>query len=141
MDSDEKAIETTMGNLLEGFRRRDADILKEVYSEDADWTNAFGRTLKGRDAIVDYLRELFADSNFSDGEMKGAPEVDVRQVSENVVLVKTYMEVTGQKTVDGGTLPTRRNHSLKVLKRQYDGSWRIVSEIYMDARDEVTHRH
>lgn len=141
MDSDEKAIEETLGKLLEGFRRRDAELFKEVYSEDADWTNAFGRTLKGRDAIVDYLRELFADSNFSDGEMKGAPEVDVRQVSENVVLVKTYMEIAGQKTVQGGTLPTRRNHSLKVLHRAYDGNWRIVSEIYMDARDEVTHRH
>lgn len=141
MDSDEQAIETTMGKLLEGFRRRDADILTDVYSEDADWTNAFGRTLKGRDAIVDYLRELFADPNFSDGEMQGEPQVEARQISENVVLIKTYMEIAGQKTVEGGTLPTRRNHSLKVLRRQNDNSWRIVSEIYMDARDEVTHRH
>lgn len=141
MDSDEQAIEITMGKLLEGFRRRDADILTDVYSEDADWTNAFGRTLKGRDAIVDYLRELFADPNFSDGEMQGEPQVEARQISENVVLIKTYMEIAGQKTVEGGTLPTRRNHSLKVLRRQNDGSWRIISEIYMDARDEVTHRH
>lgn len=141
MNSEEKAIEATMGTLLEGFRRRDVDILKDIYSTDADWTNAFGRSLKGREAIVTYLRELFADSNFSEGEMQGAPQVETRQVSENVVLIKTYMEISGQKTVDGGTLPTRRNHSLKVLHRQYDDSWLIVSEIYMDARDEVTHRH
>jgi hypothetical protein len=33
----------------------------------------------------------------------------------------------------------RGNHSLKVLARQPDGRWLIVSEMYMDARDEVTH--
>ncbi|WP_274426860.1 YybH family protein [Chelativorans sp. YIM 93263] len=139
--SDEDAIEKVLRTLLKGFAERDAEVLRDVYVEDADWTNAFGRTLSGREAIVDYLKELFADPNFAQGEIVAEPEISVRPVGEDTVAVKTYTQVKGQGTVEGGTLPVRHNHSLKLLARQPDESWKVVSEIYMDARQEVTHVH
>ncbi len=141
MTQDEHAIGHTLRTLMMAFQRREADLLQSVYTEDADWTNAFGRSLHGREAIVTYLRELFADANFGDGEMRGEPQVDVRAITDDVVVARTYAEITGQRTVDGGTIAVRRNHSLKVLQRQAEGDWRIVSEMYMDARDDVTHVH
>jgi hypothetical protein len=54
-----------------------------------------------------------------------------------VAVVKTYIEREGQQTVEGSELLVRRNHSLKVLVKR-DGQWLIVSEMYMDARDEQT---
>ncbi len=141
MSVDEAEIGKVLEKLYQGFAERDAEGMREVYVEDADWTNAFGRTLKGRDAIVDYLKELFADPNFAQGKLVKAPEVSIRPVGADTAAAKVYTEIAGQRTTDGGTLPVRRNHSLKLIGRQRDGSWKIISEIYMDARDEVTHIH
>ncbi|MDZ5699964.1 SgcJ/EcaC family oxidoreductase [Chelativorans sp. M5D2P16] len=141
MSADENPIESLLMTQYRAFATRDAALMREVYVEDADWTNAFGRTIKGRDNIVAYLEELFADTNFSNGELVGEPEVSVRAVGEDVVAAKIYTQVKGQRTVDGGTLPVRHNYSLKLIARQLDGSWKILSEIYMDARQDVTHIH
>jgi uncharacterized protein (TIGR02246 family) len=138
-DRDALAIEHTLRTLQIAFQSRNADALQEVYAADADWTNAFGTTRSGRDAIVAYLRGLFADARFGAGRLVGAPQVSIRAVTPDVVVAKTYAEIAGQQTVDGKQLPLRRNHSLKVLARQPDGRWLIVSEIYMDARDETTY--
>lgn len=46
-------------------------------------------------------------------------------------------EREGQQTVEGGELPVRRNHSLKVLVKR-DSRWLILADLYMDARDEQT---
>ena len=59
--------------MLTGFRDRDAEALQAVYSDDADWVNAFGTVKRGREEIVDYLRGLFADDNFNRGEPEGRP--------------------------------------------------------------------
>jgi len=140
MSSDDAAaIEQTLRTVQVAFLRRDADALRDVYAADADWTNAFGTTCSGRDAIVSYLRGLFADRHFGAGALVGAPQVSVRAVSPEVVVAKTYVEIAGQQTADGKPMPSRRNHSLKVLSRQGDGRWLIVSDIYMDARDEATY--
>jgi uncharacterized protein (TIGR02246 family) len=138
-DPDAAAIGQTLRALQVAFRTRNADLLNDVYVEDAHWTNAFGTTLSGRDAIVDYLRGLFADTHFAAGQMINPPQVSIRPVTDDVVVVKIYTEIAGQQTVDGHELPVRRNHSLKVLARQDDGRWLIVSEMYMDAREETTY--
>lgn len=139
--ADEAAIEATMMTLLRAFEARDAEPLREVYADDADWTNAFGTTLQGRDAIVEYLDGLFNDPNFAAGELVGPPEVSARPVGEGAVIVRVYQEIEGQRSAEGDTLPVRRNHSMRVLERQPDGAWLIVSELYMDARDEATYRN
>jgi uncharacterized protein (TIGR02246 family) len=138
-DRDATAIEQTLRTLQAAFASRNAELLRDVYVADADWTNAFGTTLSGRDAIVAYLTGLFADAHFGAGRFAGPPQVSVRPVTNDVVVAKTYVEIAGQQTADGRDLPNRRNHSLKVLARQPDGRWLIVSEIYMDARDETTY--
>jgi uncharacterized protein (TIGR02246 family) len=133
------AIEHTLQKLMTAFHEHDADALSSIYVEDADWTNAFGTTRHGRDAIISYLKGLFADPHFAAGTPVGAPQLAIRFVTDDVALAKTYVEIQGQQTVAGGVLPMRRNHSLKVLSRQSDGRWLIVSEIFMDARDETTY--
>lgn len=141
MSEDRDAIADLLRRQQKAFVERDAELMRSIYVDDADWTNAFGRTLKGQDNIIAYLHELFADANFSAGKVVGEPEVSVRQVGEDTVAARIHTRIEGQRTVDGGTLPVRDNHSLKLIAQQPDGSWKIVSEIYMDARQEVTHVH
>lgn len=63
----------------------------------------------------------------------------IRVLTPEVVLVSAHIRVAGQKLVGGRTIPERDNHSLRVLHRQPDGAWPIVSEMYNDANREVTY--
>jgi len=134
---DQQAVGEAMMLLANAFRTLDASGLNALYSEDADWTNAFGTTKKGAAEIVAYLTQLLADPHFAAGKPLGPPQASMRFVADDVAVVKTYIEREGQQTSDGDQLPVRRNHSLKVFRREA-GGWRIVSDIYMDARDDQT---
>jgi uncharacterized protein (TIGR02246 family) len=135
---DQQAIGKTLLILLTGFRDRDAQALRAVYSDDADWVNAFGTVKHGREEIVDYLRGLFDDDNFNRGEPEGPPETSFRVLTPEVVLVSAHLRIKGQGLVGGGTLD-RDNFSLRALQRQADGSWLIVSEMFQDANTETTY--
>jgi len=135
---DQQAIGKTLLTLLKGFRDRDAEALHAVYSDDADWVNAFGTVKRGREDIVDYLRGLFADDNFNRGEPEGPPETSFRVLTSEVVLVSAHLRIKGQGLVGGGTLD-RDNFSLRALQRQTDGAWLIVSEMFQDANTKTTY--
>jgi uncharacterized protein (TIGR02246 family) len=137
--ADQDAIGTTLISLLTGFRERDAEKLVDIYSADADWVNAFGTVKKGGEEIVTYLRGLFSDANFNAGELKAPPETALRVLTPEVVLVSARLQVQGQKLVSGGEIEVRDNFSLRVLQRQNDGKWLIVSEMYNDANRERTY--
>jgi uncharacterized protein (TIGR02246 family) len=134
---DETAVYEVLLTIGAAFRGLDATGVEDLYVEDADWTNAFGTTLKGNREIAGYLRDLFADEHFAAGAPVKPPEASVRFLGDDVAVAKTYLERAGQETSTGETLPVRRNHSLKVLRKE-GGTWRIVSDIYMDARDDST---
>jgi uncharacterized protein (TIGR02246 family) len=138
--SDQEAIGKTLLTLLRAFDERDAEPLQHVYSDDADWVNAFGTVKRGRDEIVKYLRGLFGDDNFNRGELAGPPETSFRVLTPEVVLVSAHLQVNGQGLVGGATLD-RDNFSLRALQRQNDGSWLIVSEMFQDANTETTYAH
>ena len=134
---DQEAITRTLTSLLAGFSERDADKLTDVYSDDADWVNAFGSVKHGRQEILTYLRGLFADANFNAGTLKAPPQSSIRVLTDEVVIVSTHLLIEGQKLLDGDVIDERDNRSLHVLQRQSDGTWPVVSEIYMDAnRDQ-----
>jgi uncharacterized protein (TIGR02246 family) len=136
---DQDAIGITLMALLSGFQERNADKLAGVYSADADWVNAFGSVKRGADEIVEYLRGLFADDNFNAGTVKAPPETSFRVLTPEILLVNAHLQVEGQKLVGGGEIQVRDNHSLRVLQRQKNGTWLIVSEMYNDANQESTY--
>ena len=88
---DQEAIARTLTSLLAGFSERDAGKLADVYSDDADWVNAFGSVKHGRQEIISYLRGLFADANFNAGTLKATPESSIRVLTNEVVLVSTHL--------------------------------------------------
>ncbi len=138
--ADQEAIGKTLLTLLKAFDDRDAEPLLGVYSDDADWVNAFGTVKRGREDIVEYLRGLFADGNFNRGELAGPPETSFKVLTSDVVLVSAHLQVKGQGLLGGGTLD-RDNFSLRALQRQDDGTWLIVSEMFQDANTETTYAH
>ncbi|WP_155368367.1 YybH family protein [Catellatospora vulcania] len=134
---DEAAIGAVMARLAQTFGTLSADGVADLYTADADWTNAFGTTRTGGAQIAAYLTELFADRHFAAGKPLGPPQADIRLLSADVAVVKTYLEREGQQRADGSAMAVRRNFSLKVFVREPDG-WKIASDMYMDARDDTT---
>lgn len=137
--ADQDAIAVTLLNLVTGFRERDASKLVNVYSDDADWVNAFGTVQKGGPAIIAYLKGLFADDNFNAGTLKAPPDTVFRVVSPEVVIVSAHLVVKGQLLVGGKVMADRNNFSLRVLQRQPAGAWLIISEMYNDANQDTTY--
>jgi uncharacterized protein (TIGR02246 family) len=136
---DQKAIGATLSALLGAFGKRDAAMLEAVYADDADWVNAFGTVRAGRAEIVAHLRGLFADADFDAGKLVAPPESHLRRLADTVVAVSTHLRISGQGLVGGGTIDIRDNHSLHILQRQPDGRWLVVSEMFMDARQDQTY--
>ena len=136
---DQQAIARTLQSLLQGFKQRDAAMLEEVYEADADWVNAFGSKKRGGKEIVSYLHGLFADANFNEGTLVAEPEITLRVLSEDIVTVTGHLRIRGQRLVDGGVIAERDNHSIRIVQRQPDGRWLIVSEMYMDANQEQSY--
>src|SRR6185437_15119093 len=85
------AIRATLGSLLAGFAHRNIALLENVYADDADWVNAFGSVKKGRVAILDYLRGLFADANFNAGALVSPPSNTLRRLSDDIVVISTHL--------------------------------------------------
>jgi uncharacterized protein (TIGR02246 family) len=137
---DQDAIGRTLLSLMAGFQSRDVEKLAGVYSDDADWVNAFGTVKKGGAEILAYLTGLFADDNFNAGRVIAPPEVTIRVLTADVVLVSAHLRVEGQMLIGGAEIEERDNHSLRVLHRQPDGTWPIVSEMYNDANRESTYQ-
>lgn len=138
-EADQRAITSTIERLLVGFASRDADLLADVYSADADWINAFGSVKSGGPQIVDYLRGLFADQNFNDGRVVAGPTCSLRRLDRDNAVLRAHLQIAGQALVGGGTIALRDNHSIRVISRQDSGDWRIVSEMFMDARQDQSY--
>ena len=134
---DKQAVGELMMKLAGAFRGLDATGVEELYSDDADWTNAFGTSKKGGAEIAAYLKRALADEHFGAGKPVGPPQASMRFITDDVCAVTTYIEREGQETSAGEKLAVRRNHSLKVFRREADG-WKIVWDIYMDAREDET---
>lgn len=137
--ADRPLIAHVLGRLFAGFARRDASMLDGVYSDDADWVNAFGSVKRGNREIVDYLRGLFTDDNFNDGALTAGPDCTLRRLSPDHAIVSAHLQIAHQGLVGGGNIDLRDNRSVRVLSRHPDGAWRIVSEMYMDARMDKTY--
>ena len=135
---DQQAVGEVLMRLARAFGELDPSGIESLYSADADWTNAYGTSRKGGAEIAAYLTGLFADSHFAAGRPLGPPQASMRFPVPDIAIVKTFLERAGQQTTEGVVMPVRLNDSLKVLQRQADG-WRIISDIYMDARDDSTY--
>jgi uncharacterized protein (TIGR02246 family) len=133
---DEEHVVHALLVVATAFATLDAEALRAVYASDADWIDASGRALHGREAIVGHFRDLFAAPHFAAGSLAGPPTLSLRWLDGDAVVATTYLERRSQHTLDGRMLPSRRTHSLKVLTRRIPDGWQIVSDIYADVRDD-----
>ena len=131
--SDQSLIEQVVENWNRAWQTKDAKLAAQDYSDDADWTNAFGMKRKGRAEIEKILGEVFSLPFVMAGQSETANQ-SIRFIKPDVALVVTRVERAGQRTPSGAELGTRQTSHLRVLMKS-GGRWRIVSHLISDARD------
>ncbi len=137
--ADSLAIMSAIDRWFEAWEAGDAALAARDYAEDADWTNAFGQTQRGRAAIEGQIREVFALGFVVAGQSEAIGQ-EMRLVAPDIALVTTRVERRGQRTESGEDLGVRRTTHLRVFERRR-GAWVIVSHLISDARDMGGPRH
>lgn len=128
---EEEAVGNVLFTMAMGFATRDANMAASVYTEDAEWINAFGDTATGREEIRAKLADVFSTEEFDAGQIVGEPDGSVRILTADTAVGWTYQEIEGQVDRGGNVIPLRKNHSLAVLVKQGD-DWLITAHMFMD---------
>lgn len=131
--SDSAAIFGALERWYQAWESRDAELGARDYTDDVEWTNAFGMTRRGRAEVEGTLREVFGLPFVVAGESQPTSQ-EIRWLRPDVALVVSRVERVGQQTSTGEPLGTRRTTHHRVFVREND-RWRIVSHLISDARD------
>ncbi len=137
--ADEQAINDALQRWLTAWETLDPGLAARDYSSDADFTNAFGHTRRGRAEVEGLMTEVFGLRFVMAGKTQYSPP-EIRFVSNELALVRTAARRTGQQTKAGEELGVRQTTHLRVFEKQPDG-WRIISHLISDARNRDTPEH
>ena len=135
---DRLQIEQAIENWNRAWQTKDYRLAAQDYSEEADWTNAFGMSRKGRYEIEQTLKEVFALPFVMEGESRTVGQT-MKPLGKDFVAVFTRVEREGQKLSSGEPLATRRTSHLRVFAKSK--TWQIVSHLISDARETNTTAH
>lgn len=118
-----------------GWAERDVVLAIADYAEDADWTNAFGDRVVGRDSLSAALNFIFSLNFVMAGDSQQNEFEDVTFLSPTIALIRSKLVRVGQKTSEGNMLPDRHVHHLRVVEMR-DGRWQIVSHLISQAHEK-----
>jgi uncharacterized protein (TIGR02246 family) len=103
---------------VEHFNAGDLDAVMSLYEPEARFVTRSGQTLVGRDAIRKVLGGLIeAKTQFQSRVVRTAIIGDIAQL---------YTDFEGTRVDDAGKTIPVRNKAIEVLRRQPDGSWKLI---------------
>lgn len=133
------AVEQVIENWNRAWQTKDAKLAAQDYSDDANWTNAFGMKRKGRAEIEKFLTEVFSLSFVMAAQINTIDQ-SVTFIKPDVAVVVTQVERVGQRTSSGAELGTRQTSHLRVMVKT-QGTWKITAHLISDARDPEQSKH
>lgn len=137
-EKDRLEINQKIADWNQAWKIKDASLAAKWYSEDADFTNAFGFSMIGKSEIDSYLTRVFK----MDFVMAGNSEqtsIKLKYISSNTILAISTIERKGQKTNDGEELGPRQTSHHRLFQKK--DSWLIVAHLISDARSIETKKH
>ena len=134
-DADREAILETFDSWNEGWAQVDADLAVQDYSEDTDWTNAFGDRFESRGELRDGLARIFSLGFVMAGNSAENEFTDIEFLSPDIAIVRSKLIRTGQQTSSGELMPDRHINHLRVYQKR-DGRWLIVSHMISQAQEK-----
>ena len=136
--SDSLSIVSKIDDWNKAWKIKDHVLAAKWYSNDADFTNAFGFSKVGRQAIEEYLGRVFKMDFVMAGESEQT-SIKLRPIADDIVLVVSTISRTGQKMSDETELGPRRttHHRLFIKEKE----WQIIGHLISDARSTEVNKH
>ncbi len=132
--ADESAIDQLMIKLWDSWSRHDATTFANLHSEDAEWTNAFGRTYIGSDELENFLEHnLFAgfDIEIAEKEAEFYSEISRRYIGSDSAVVTGRTESNRGSSVGS----SNRKIGFTFVLGKIDGEWKITNQVITDIRE------
>ena len=133
--ADSVAILSLLDSWNQGWAQANADLAVQAYAEEADWTNAFGDRVIGRDSLKQTLAFIFGLDFVMAGDSGDNEFADLTFLTPDVALLRSKLVRIGQQMRSGETMPDRHVHHLRVFQRR-DGEWQIVSHLISHAHEK-----
>ena len=130
--ADREAIMQAIERWENAWKTKDAELAARDYTEDADWTNAFGMRRLGRESIEALLAEIFKMPTVMAGSTQYEYH-DLKSLGPRIALLRSRAIRTGQQLDDGTTEQPRRINHLRVFAKR-GNNWWIVSHLISDER-------
>ena len=134
-DADRDAVMKTFDSWNQGWAQVDADLAVQDYSEDTDWTNAFGDRFEGREELRDGLAHVFSLGFVMAGTSAENEFTDIEFLSSDIAIVRSKLIRAGQQTSTGELMSDRHINHLRVYQKR-DGRWLIVSHMISQAQEK-----
>lgn len=131
--ADTAAVLQTLDSWNRGWAEKDVDLAIEAYSDDCDWTNAFGDRFQGKAALKKGLAFIFSLDFVMAGNSGGNEFRDVTFLASDIALIRSKLVRVGQLKSSGEKMPDRHINHLRVLNLR-DGKWQIVSHMISQAQ-------
>ena len=110
-----QAVQQTMDRMIEGYRRRDVDMIVSTYAQEAAYAAVPGEPAMGRKALQNVFEQIIASNpvfNFQ--------SVEIVIVGNKALHVSAYEA----RMPDDGAAQT--GLSIAVLEKQSNGEWLMV---------------
>nr|WP_299383464.1 hypothetical protein [Allomuricauda sp.] len=120
------------------WKTKDAVLAAKWYSADAEFTNAFGFSMLGKNAIESYLTRVFKMDFVMAGESEQT-SLKLLPISENVVLAVSTISRKGQRLSDNSALGDRKTTHHRLFQNRE--GWQLVAHLISDARSIKTNKH
>ncbi len=137
-ENDSIEITSKIDDWNEAWKIKDAQLAAKWYSEDADFTNAFGFSMIGNSAIEEYLTKVF-NMDFVMAGNSEQTSLKIKWVADNSILAITTISRIGQLQSDGSELGDRTTTHHRLFKKDTD--WRIIAHLISDARSIESSKH
>jgi len=132
--SDKASIDKLINSFWKAWSAQDAKGIANVHSEDAEWTNAFGRSFRGSKELEVFLsNKLFPefDKEISKTEANSYRPISRRYIGSSGGVV--YGRIESDRGSSAGS--TNRKIAFTFVVEKVKGEWKITNQIITDLRE------
>jgi len=129
---DSIAIRKAVNEFNDAWTAKDPIRYSAAFALDADWENAFGGHLRGRDSIKMTYQKLMSQFNTAEETITG---IHVFCMSPEFALVDIYQTVDGQKLPKSGRLVPTRHIRMSDVYQKINGKWLVKIHRVTDLRE------
>ena len=130
-DAAKAQINTTIAEWDHAWETKNVEQAIKYYSEDIDWTNAFGARVQSKEELQELLETIFGLDFVMAGE-NDYGENEITFLNDSIATARSLNIRKNQRWPDGSKMDDRHINHLRLYKN-IDGEWLIVHHMISQA--------